>query len=150
MNMAKGMKKAEGGRRKDNGFWHFFLWLVVVVMLFTIIDSIIHATVEFLEVYSYPIPHVLEFISTSPLFWYAMGKFFGTVIIGSLLYSLVKHIRNYPVAILVFSVIITVLLEIRYIVSGDYSSTWHLANFLQHTIALYVVSYLVFKKTKSI
>ncbi len=131
-----------------NKFWNYFLWLLLIVLIFTAIDALVHATVGYLEIYYYPIPASLSFISTNPLFWYAFGKFFGSIIIGILIYPLVKRINSYWLKILVFSLSITILLEIRYMLSGYYAITWDLLNFLQHTITLYIVSYLIFLKSK--
>lgn len=131
------------------GFWKYFVWLLLVVLLFTAIDAIIHLTFEPLEIYYYPIPSFLLFITSNPTFWYAIGKFFGTTIIGILIYSLIKRIKNYKLAVLIFTVIITALLEVRYILSGYYTPVWHIYNFIQHTIVLYLAAYLVFKKSKA-
>ena len=133
---------------KSSGFFKYFWLLVIVVLIFTAIDTLVHATVEYMEIYYYPIPSFLSFISSSPLAWYAMGKFFGSLIIGCLIYPAFIRVKKYPLAIAVFSLTITILLEVRYILSGYYSISWDFYNFLQHTAALYLVSYFVFRNYK--
>ncbi len=133
---------------RKGGFWKYFLWIVIIVFLFTIIDYIIHASIEYLEIYYYPIPASLKFISDKPLVWYAFGKFYGTIILGLLCYPLLKRIKSNFAKSIVLTTIVVILLEVRYILSGYYTWTWHLANFANHFIALFVVSYIVFSKEK--
>ncbi len=133
---------------KKGGFWKYFLWLILIVLVFTIIDYIVHYFVEFLEVYYYPIPASLKFISDKPLVWYAFGKFFGSIIIGLLCYPLLKRIKSTLGKSLVLTAIVVILLEVRYMISGYYGTLWHLANFVNHSAALFIVSYLVFWKTR--
>lgn len=131
-----------------HSFKKYFLWMLLVVLLFTILDGIVHATVEALEVYYYPIPKPLQFISTSPLIWYAIGKFFGTMIIASLCYPLMKRINNLLAKTAVLTVIVIVLLEFRYYLSGNYYSIWHLYNVILHTITFFIPAYLISWKAK--
>src|SRR3989344_2133633 len=125
---------------KQNGFWHYFKYLILVISIFTVIDTFVHATIEYLEVYYYPIPAVFSFISLDPLIWYAIGKFVGSIILGAILYLGIKKVKKYWLAILIFSLTITTILEVRYILSGYYSELWHLYNFLQHTTVLYITA----------
>ena len=134
---------------KKTNFWRYLIWVAVIVALFTAIDFIVHFTVDYLGVYYYPIPQSLKFISETPLVWYAIGKFLGAVVIGALLFPIVKRIPKLWAKSFVFTIIIISLLEVRYILSGYYGNLWHVYNFIQHGIALLVVSYLVFWKTKA-
>ena len=136
--------------REKISFLKYFLWIIVIVALFTAIDFAVHSMVDYLEIYYYPIPQSLMFVSESPLVWYAIGKFFGATIIGALLFPIVKRIPKLWAKSLVFTLVIIVLLEVRYILSGYYGNLWHLYNFIQHGIALFAVSYIVFWKTKAV
>ena len=132
------------------GFWRFFLWLLVIVAIFTLLDALVHAFYEPLEIYYYPIIESFKFISTSPLFWYAVGKFVGTTIMSSLLFFLVKRINSLQGKVLTFTLIIVILIEVRYMLSGYYSGRWDLYNMINHFITLYIPTYFVFKKTKCV
>ncbi|MEK6871401.1 MAG: hypothetical protein AABX16_00690, partial [Nanoarchaeota archaeon] len=131
-------------------FFTFFLWLLVIVAIFTILDTLVHAFFEPLEIYYYPIPNAFKFISTSYLFWYAVGKLVGTTIMGSILFFLIKRIKNLRAKVLTFTIIIVILIEIRYMLSGDYSTRWDLYNMINHFIMLYIPAYVVFKKTNCV
>lgn len=147
-----GMNRSEyrRGSISEKKFWRFFLWLLVIVIVFTLLDTFVHAFFEPLEIYYYPIPSAFMFISTSPLFWYAVGKLVGTTIMGSLLFFLVKRIDNLQGKVLTFTLIIVALIEVRYILSGYYSLTWDTYNVINHFITLYIPTYIVFKKTKCV
>jgi len=140
------MKKREPNKK----FWRFFLWLLVIVFSFTILDALVHAFYEPLEVYYYPIPESLKFISTSPLFWYAIGKIVGTTIMGSFLFFFIRRIKNLQGKVLSFTLIIMILIEVRYMLSGYYSLRWDFYNMINHFITLYIPTYFVFRKTKCV
>ena len=129
-------------------FLHYFLWLLAIDVLFTGIDALIHYTVEALEVYSYPIPSFLLNISSDPLFWYAVGKFVATLIFGSILFYFVKKGKTNFTRTLILTLPIIILMEIRYIISGDYTTQWHIYNTIMHFVVLLLSSWIVFWKTK--
>jgi len=133
---------------KSPRFWSYFGWLLVIDVLFTGVDAIFHATVEAIEVYSYPIPESLLFLSANPLLWYAVGKFIGTLIIGSLLFFFVKKGGSTLSRTLILSIPLVLLLEGRYMLSGDYDSQWHVLNTIMHFCVLSVSTYLVFQKSR--
>ncbi len=134
----------------EKGFWRFFLWLLVIVALFTFLDTLVHAFYEPLGIYYYPIPEALKFISTTTLFWYAVGKIIGTTIMGSVLFFLVKRIKKFQWKVLSFTFMIVILIEVRYMLSGYYSLEWDLYNMVNHFITLYIPTYFVFKKTQCV
>ena len=129
-------------------FKKYFLWMLLIVLLFTLIDGIFHATVEALEVYYYPIPKAFEFISTSPLVWYAIGKFFGSIIICSLAFFAIKPIKNLFAKTAVLTITVVVLLEVRYYLSGNYEWHWHTYNIILHFLSFSIPAYLIFWKAK--
>lgn len=129
-------------------FKKYFLWMLLIILLFTFLDGIVHATVEALEVYYYPIPESLSFISTNPLIWYAIGKFFGTIIICSLAFFAIRPIKSLLAKTSVLTIIVVVLLEVRYYLSGNYYGVWHLYNFILHTVTFFLPAYLIFWKAK--
>jgi len=135
---------------KKAGLKNFFLSLLIISLIFTLADLFLHYTLESIEIYYYPIPEFLKFISTSSLIWYGIGKFFGTIILGLLLYPLIKKIKSYKLKILLFTLIIVIILEVRYLISGYYDSIWHTINFINHFIVLFVSSYYIFKIRKSL
>src|SRR3989344_6847033 len=105
---------------KGVGFWRYFKWLLLIDVFFTGIDAVIHYAVEALEVYSYPIPNAFLFISTNPLFWYAVGKFVATLIFGAMLFYFVKKGKSNFTRALILTLPIIILMELRYILSGNY------------------------------
>ena len=133
-----------------SGFWKFFLNVLIIAFVFTLLDAFVHAFFEPLEIYYYPIPDAFKFISTNSLLWYAIGKFAGTTIIGSLLFFFIKRIKNLQGKAWAFTLIIVVLLEVRYMLSGQYTLKWDLYNVINHIITLYIPTYFVFKKTKCV
>ena len=149
-NMKKRHIEAEYYKEPKKKFGRFFLWLLVIVAVFTMLDTIVHAFYEPLEIYYYPIIGSLKFISSSFLFWYAVGKFVGTTIMGSLLFFLIKRIKSLQGKVLAFTLVIVFLIEVRYMLSGYYSGKWDLYNMINHFITLYIPTYFVFKKTKCV
>ncbi len=148
--MKKRNIKSKTIKQFKKSFWRFFLWLLVIVAVFTALDTLVHAFYEPLEIYYYPIPEVFKFISSVPLFWYAIGKIVGTTIMGSLLFFLIKRIKNLQAKVLTFTLIIVILIEVRYMLSGYYTLTWDFYNSINHFIDLYIPTYLVFRKTKCV
>ena len=130
------------------GFWRYFKWLLLIDIFFTGIDAVIHYAVEALEVYSYPIPNAFLFISTNPLFWYAVGKFVATLIFGAMLFYFVKKGKSNFTRALILTLPIIILMELRYILSGNYDTQWHIYNTIMHFVVLLASSYVVFLKSK--
>ena len=123
--------------------------VILISVIFTIIDALIHYVTEALEIYYYPIPAFLLTISSSPLFWYAIGKFVGTIIMGIIILMFLTRTKLKLISgTFIFALIIIILLEVRYILSGYYSNTWHVYNTIMHSVVLFVTSYIVFLKTK--
>ncbi len=148
--MKKRVSKSDNIRVRKSTFWRFLPWLLLIVLIFTLLDTLVHAFYEPLEIYYYPIPKSLEFISNSPLAWYAFGKVWGTILMGSALFFLVRKIKPLQGKVLTFTVIIVLLIEVRYIISGAYSGLWDFYNMINHFITLYIPTYFVFKKTKCV
>ena len=69
---------------------------------------------------------------------------------GSLLFFLIKRIKSLQGKVLAFTIIIVILIEVRYMLSGQYELTWDLYNAINHLITLYIPTYFVFKKTKCV
>src|SRR3989344_8259378 len=97
---------------KKAGLKNFFLSLLIISLIFTLAYLFLHYTLKSIEIYYYPTPEFLKFISTSPLIWYGIGKFFGTIILGLLLYPLIKKIKSYKLKIFLFTLLIVIILEI--------------------------------------
>ena len=81
-------------KKRGIKFWKYFLWIVIITVIFTAIDAFIHANFQTFEIYYYPIPKFLLGISNVPLFWYVIGKFFSTIIFGTLLFYLRFYAMN--------------------------------------------------------
>ena len=129
-------------------FWRYFLWLIVIVAVFTLVDLILHYSIEYLEIYYYPIPNFLKFISDSPLIWYGIGKFIGSFIIGLLCYPLIIRLKSNLTKSLTLTIITILLLEARYMISGYYTISWDLFNAVNHFVVLFISSYFIFSKSK--
>lgn len=127
--------------------------IVLITILFTLIDALFHNFIKTLEIYYYPIPSFLIFISPSPLFWYAAGKFAATIIIGIIIFYAISKTRlnklNLPIKTLIFSAVIVAILEIRYIISGYYSTNFHIYNAVMHFCILFISSYAIFSIMKT-
>ena len=124
------------------------MWLLLIVFAFVIVDAIVHLTFKPLEVYYYPIPSFLLFISSVPLFWYVIGKIIGTIILGALAYPVLKRIKGNLWKSVGFTLFIIILLEVRYALTGYYGWIWHEYNLINHGVAFFVISYLVFRYGK--
>ena len=146
--MKKRLSHSKSSRKPT--FWKFLPWLLLIVFMFTLLDTLVHAFYEPLEIYYYPIIESLKFISDNFLFWYAVGKVVGTTVMGSLLFFLVKRIKSLQGKVLTFTIIIVLLIEVRYILSGAYSGLWDFYNVINHFITLYIPTYFVFKRTKCV
>ncbi len=129
-------------------FLTYFWWLLLITAIFTAVDAFVHYNLEVLEVYSYPIPDAFLFISTSPLFWYAVGKFVGALVIGSLLFFFVRKGKTNFWRALILALPVIILLEVRYLISGNYEVDWHTYNTIMHFIVLLVTSWIVFVRTR--
>jgi len=142
-------KGDEKNMRKKLSFKKNFSIVALITIIFTAIDALIHFLWVTISVYYYPIPKGLEFISNSPLFWYAVGKFIATVILGLiLLHFLTKSKWNIYIKTLLFSIIIVVLLQLRYLYSGYYGTLWHVYVMIMHFVVLTITSFVVFKFSK--
>jgi len=123
-------------KKQSNKKVIFFLF--TISFLFTILDYALHLMIEQIKIWAYPI--FIPEISTSPLFWYAVGKFVGTMIIGYIL-LLVFKVRN----LALFSAIVSLLLQFRYFLIENvyYTPQWHFTVFTLHFIILFLVSKFV-------
>ncbi len=133
---------------KEVKFGRYFLWLLLIDIIFTLGDWIVHYSVESLEVYAYPIPDAFLFISTSPLFWYAVGKFVATLIMGAVLFFFVRKGKKDWSRALILAIPVIILMEVRYIISGSYTNEWHVYNTINHFVILYAASWIVFHFSK--
>jgi len=94
----------------------------------------------------YPILSFLIGVSSSPLFWYAVGKFIATLLFGAILYFFVRKMKSAFGRALMLALPIVIQMEMRYIASGHYGALWHVYNVINHTLIMFIASYLVFWK----
>ena len=128
---------------------NWFISLILIALIFTLLDLLFHYFIEYLTIYQYPI--FIPFISESSLFWYSIGKLLTTLIVGSMLLLFFKKTKiNYNSKLLIFTTIITFLLQIRYILIKNvyYTMTWHLAVLALHWVLLYAASRLSLKRNE--
>lgn len=110
-------------------------------VVFTGLDSLVHYFYEPLELYHYPI-HFLGI--QSALGNYALSKLVSsTALLFALFYLVAKLDLKKAVADPLVVVAVIVLLEIRYILAGEYTATWHVLNLINHFVSLSVGVYLV-------
>lgn len=102
--------------------------------IFTVLDGLVHYAYEPLEIYYYPF-HFLGI--ESALINYAISKFLSsTILLFALFYLFAKtNVKPY-VRALSTTVLIVTLLELRYVISGRYSTTWHVLNVMNHSVTL--------------
>lgn len=122
------------------------LIVAVISLLFTFGDFLVHYLYKGLEVSYYSIPSPLLKISSSPLLWYVIGKFITTIILGFilLLFLINTNLKSY-IKYYIFTSVIVIFLEVRYIISGYYSFFWHVLNIINHSIILFIVTFIVLK-----
>ncbi len=117
---------------------------LLIAILFTFSDWIFHYFVSYLYIDEYAEPQFLLNIFNNPLFWYSIGKFLGTVILGSLvLFSASKKKLGIYLQSVILTLIVVIPLQIRYITVYNYSFMWHVYVILLHMILLYLSSILI-------
>lgn len=112
-----------------------------ISLLFSTLDGLVHYFFEPLEIYYYPLHY---FGITYPLANYALSKLVSTTILLFIIFYLFGKTKlgKYTKYISI-TLIVIILLELRYILSGQYTPTWHLYNFINHFVTLFVAMYVV-------
>lgn len=113
----------------------------LISVVFTILDTLVHYFYKPLEVYYYP----FQFFGVqSALANYAMSKLVSTTILLFILfYFFAKTKLSKFVQYSLITLIIVTLLELRYMLSGYYTPTWHILNFINHFLTLSAAIFLV-------
>ena len=120
---------------------YLLLSSLLVSVVFTTLDTVVHYFYEPLEIYYYPIHF---FGIESLLANYAISKLVSsTVILAILFYVFSKTQLNKYAQYTLITLIVVTLLEVRYIISGYYTPTWHILNFINHFVTLFPAIYLV-------
>lgn len=113
----------------------------LISVVFTILDTLVHYFYEPLEIYYYPFHF---FGVQSALANYAMSKLVSTTILLFILFFLFSKTKlNKYIQYSLITLIVVILLELRYIIGGYYTSTWHFLNFINHYLTLLAAIYLV-------
>lgn len=113
----------------------------LIAGLFTLLDGLVHYFYEPLEIYDYPI-HFLGI--QSPLVNYALSKWVSSTVLLFVLFYLFAETRlGARSQYTVIALIIVALLEIRYVLGGHYTPTWHVLNLVNHTLTLLLSIHLV-------
>ena len=121
---------------------------LLISVIFTLLDALAHYFYEPLEIYFYP----LHFFGIqSALINYAISKLVSsTILLFILFYAFSKTKLSRNIQFNLITLIVVILLEIRYIIGGQYTPTWHLLNFINHyltlIVAVYIVNKIIFKK----
>lgn len=113
----------------------------LVSAIFTVLDTLVHYFYEPLEVYYYPFHF---FGVQSPLANYAMSKLVSTTILLFIffyIFSKTKFSKYIQYGLI--TLIVVILLELRYIIGGYYTPVWHILNFINHYLALLAAICLV-------
>lgn len=110
--------------------WSSFL----IALVFTILDGLVHAFYEPLEIYDYPFHF---FWIQSPLVNYAISKLLASsALLFIMFYLFAKTSLSKNKQYVWITLILVALLEIRYIFSGHYTTTWHVLNVINHLVTL--------------
>ena len=117
--------------------WTSFL----IALVFTVLDGLVHAFYEPLEIHEYPIHF---FWIQSPLINYAISKLLASsVLLFIMFYLFAKTSLSKNKQYVWMTLILVALLEIRYIVSGHYTTTWHVLNVINHLVTLAIGMFVV-------
>ncbi len=112
--------------------------LVLISLIFTLIDYMLHDAIDFLAVTYYPIPSQFVYLDYSPLVWYAIGKFIGTIVLGAIgLYIIPKFKATRQYKTLSLTLFIILPLQLRYLYGWYYTTNWHILVLLLHFFILY-------------
>lgn len=115
-------------------FPKYLSFSLLVSIIFTGLDSLIHIFVPYFEIISYKY-NFLSFLNIPLVFPYAIGKFISTIIMLIILLYIFSKMKSYwKYNIMAF--IIVVILEIRYMFDPYYSMLWHTFNLIIHYIFL--------------
>lgn len=119
--------------------------LVLISLIFTLIDYMLHDAIDFLAVTYYSIPSQFVYLGYSPLVWYAIGKFLGTILLGLIgLYIIPKFKVGRRYKALFLTLLIVLPLQLRYLYGGYYTPNWHIAVLLLHFFILYpTINYFI-------
>lgn len=112
--------------------------------IFTLIDWFFHYIIPFLSISYFAEREILLNAYNNPLFWYSIGKFIFSFIIGIiiLLFTYNSQIKNKFLA-LIYTLIIVIMLQLRYIYTNAYGISWNLIVLLLHIVILYSVSFII-------
>ena len=112
--------------------------IIFIAFIFTAIDGILHFLINYLE-----IKPGISYFTLSPLSTYMLGKFITTIIVGIIILFILSYTNlSKRGVIFYFSIILTIILEIRYFYY-DYTYNWHVINMIIHFILLYIISLLI-------
>ena len=103
------------------------LFVFIIILIFTLIDVLMHSLSE-----EYAVPD-----------YYFRNKIIFGTIIGFVTYLFVKK-KSLPVKSLIFSAVVSILLQIRYFLEG-YSLKFVIEFLFFHFLMLIVVSLICFK-----
>ena len=130
------------GKAKIKKAW-VLLASFLISAVFTLLDSLVHYFYEPLEIYYYPFHF---FGVQSALANYAASKLISSTILLFILFYIFSRIKlSKNIQYNLITLIVVILLELRYIVSGYYTPTWHILNFINHYLTLVIGIYLVKK-----
>ena len=124
-----------------------FLSSLIIAVPFTLIDAVFHYFLKPLEISEYSYKFLLPYLN-SPLFWYAIGKFLGTILLGTIILSLIPKKLNLYSKTFIYTLLIVILLQIRYFYTGYYEINWHLLNLALHAKILFWSALIIFKWRK--
>ena len=121
------MKKKKESKIIYKNYISIFLVVLLIILIFTFIDFLIHLLSEEYSVPSY----------------YFRNKIIYGSIIGLLIYFFVKN-EGLLIKSLIFSVVVSVLLQVRYFLEG-YPLKFVMEFLVIHFLILFPVSLIIFK-----
>ncbi|MEK6875459.1 MAG: hypothetical protein AABX30_02140 [Nanoarchaeota archaeon] len=126
------MKEKKPDRRKDrnldsNRLFKIFVIALLIILIFTFIDALIHSLGE-----EYAVPD-----------YYFRNKIIFGALIGFFALLFIEKKKIWKKAV-IFSIVVSILLQIRYFLEG-YAIKFVLEFLLIHFVILFLVSLIVFK-----
>ncbi|MBI2629839.1 hypothetical protein HYW76_01935 [Candidatus Pacearchaeota archaeon] len=124
---------------------NIILIAVISSFIFTLIDWFFHYLIPFLNISYFAERQFLLEAYNNPLFWYSIGKFVFSVIIGIiiLLFAYNSKIKNKFLA-LIYTLLIVIIIQLRYVYTNAYGILWNLIVLLLHIAILYLASLITF------
>lgn len=128
---------------------NFLMPLLLIALAVASVSYIAHSLIDFIDVKSYS-SFILIFLSNpSNISQFISEMFVGILLLGILAFYAVPQLNfKNNVKLIVWVLMISIPLQIKYLSSGLYQMSWHITIFLLNSLLLYVAGKFAFNKYK--